>query len=181
MICSIIGCGPSGQYWDGKGYSIGVNDCFKFGKRTDILLIVNTLNKYPARKRIVEESRPKDKLYGIGEWCTHPNYRAVPYMNRFVGVLEKGKIYKSKTSPFIAVTLAYSMGYDKIILWGVDFDNHPIVNGQYLKNEIAMYAKLQDALLKKGCSMYLGCTEEFENQGALKDIIPNFRWIQSID
>lgn len=95
-------------------------------------------------------------------------------MNMWKGDLQKGKLYKSKTSPFIAVTMAYSLGYDKIVLWGVDFINHRIVKGSKLKSEVANFESLQKALVKNEASMYLGGTNEFTNQGALKEVLPNF-------
>lgn len=175
MIAHIIGCGPSGQHWNGVGFSIGVNDCFKFGQTTDYLVVVNSLDNYPERKKIVEESRPRKKLLGLESWCRHPNYEHIAYMNKWRGKIERGNLYKSKTSPFIAVTMAYSFGYDKIVLWGVDFVDHPNVNGAKLSAEVQNYLSLQIALQKKGCSMYLGATAEFTNEGVLKDQIPNFR------
>lgn len=178
MIASIIGCGPSGKYWNGEGFSIGVNDAFKWGNPTDILIVVNSLDNYPDRKQIVMESRPK-QLLALGTWSSHPSYKHIPYMNQWKGVLEKGKLYKSKTSPFIAVTLAYSMGYDKIVLYGVDFIGHPIVKGSKLRGEITAYESLQKALIKNGASMYLGGTDEHENDGVFKDLLPSFKWVSA--
>jgi len=174
MICHIIGCGESGKYWDGNGFSIGVNDCFKFGHHPDILIVVNNMRRFQERKKIIDATRPRVKLYGLGSWSNHPNYQHIDYMNIWKGDLKKGKLYKSKTSPFIAVTMAYSLGYDKIVLWGVDFVNHRIVKGSKLKSEVSNFESLQKALLKNGASMYLGGTNEFTNQGALKDALPNF-------
>lgn len=179
MICNIVACGPSGKYWDGNGYSIGVNDCRKWGYEVDVLLVVNSLDKYPDRKKIVADSSPREKLLALGMWCSHPKYERIPFMHPFRGTLEKGNLYKSTTSPFIAVTLAYSLGYNMIVLWGVDFDNHPVVKGHRLNSEVEMYGKLQIALRKDGCSMYLGCMDEYENEGALSGIIPNFRWVSA--
>jgi hypothetical protein len=176
MIAHIIGCGPSGKHWNGKGFSIGVNDCLKFDHNVDILVIVNSLNSYPERKKIVEDTRPRQTLYGISCWANHPCFTPIPTMVHWRGRLDKNhKIYRSKTSPFIAASMAYSMGYDKIVLWGVDFVDHPVVKDQKLRSEVGMYVSLQNALLKKGASMYLGATNDFENEGALKGFLPNFR------
>lgn len=175
MICHIVACGPSGAHWNGEGYSIGVNDCAKWGHKVDNLIVVNSLNSFPARKKIVEDTRPREKLFGISCWCHHPSYQHIGYMNAWRGRLEKGKIYKSISSPFIAVTMAYRMGYDKIILWGVDFINHQSIWGSKADREVLKYADLQRALRAKGASMYLGATADFTNEGALKDVLPNFR------
>lgn len=179
MICHIVACGESGKYWNGKGFSIGVNDCFKFGYQTDILIVVNSFDKYPDRKKIIQSSIPREKLYALGTWSGHPKYEHIRYMNAWKGKLDKGKLYKSKTSPFIAVTMAFGLGYDKIVLWGVDFISHPVVKGQRLNEEVRNFESLQSALLKQGASMYLGGTEDFVNQGALRDLIPNFIQIEN--
>lgn len=175
MICHIVACGTSGRHWNGQGFAIGVNDCLKYGQNVDILLIVNSLNSFPDRKKIVEETRPRLSLMGIGCWNDHPNYTPVPYMNSWNGRIEKGKIYKSKTSPFIAATLAFKLGYDKIVLWGVDLIDHPIVKGWKKDNEVRNFVSLHKALQKRGASLYLGATEDFTNEGALSLYLPNFR------
>lgn len=179
MICNVVACGPSGKYWNGKGYSIGVNDCRKWGHEVDILICINSLSKYPDRKQIVMDSRPREKFLAMGgSWSTHPCYERIAYMNHWRGKLEK-KLYRSISSPFVAVTLAYSLGYDKIILWGVDMTDHPIIKGQKQRSEVEKFVSLQNELLKKGCSMYLGQTEGFENTGALAGLIPGFTWLSA--
>lgn len=179
MIANIVACGPSGAQWDGRGFSIGVNDCRKWGYDVDILIVVNSLDKYPDRKKIVQDSRPRQELLGLGMWSSHPCYKRIGYMNQWKGKLEKGKLYKSKSSPFIAATLAYSLGYDKIVLWGVDFEKHPFIHSERLSVEVANFASLQKELERNGASMYVGQAEGFEYDGALADVLPRWTRVQS--
>lgn len=171
---------PIGQYWNGEEFSIGVNDCKKWGYEVDILFIGDSLNEYPDRKKVVEDSRPRQFLLGHEAWwSTHPSYKpmpcvyCIPHGTPWRG-LEKAKLYQRYSSPLIAVTLAYSMGYDEIVLWGIDFANHPFLRGHRLKQEVVMYMFVQNELLKDKCSMYLGEVEGFTNNGALGGLIPNF-------
>jgi hypothetical protein len=56
---SILGCGESGQYWDGIGDSIGVNDCWKFGHPTDYLMVLDPPGRFTEdRRKIIRESKP---------------------------------------------------------------------------------------------------------------------------
>jgi hypothetical protein len=186
MIAHIIGCGDSGKHWPGTGFSIGVNDCWKFGKETSCLLIVNNFHQYPERKEIIWNSTPKHGFYtNMPGFATHPNYKPliiprerplIPFTGRTTRV-QKGYLYKSITSPIIAVSLAWSMGFDKMVLWGVDFVNHNSVNGKKADREVSKYVEFNRALNKQGAGMYLGATDTFNNTGAFAGLLPNFKYV----
>lgn len=123
---TILGCGETGKLWDGEGPSIGVNDCEKFGKRVDYLLIVNAKGKFsPERLRVIEASRPKMMFSHLKRWEeTFSNFKHIP-ITQWAGTEIKPKtIYHSKTSPFVAISLAYCLGYSEAVLYGVDFKTH---------------------------------------------------------
>jgi len=168
MTCNIIALGPTGRQWDGNGYSIGVNDVWRYGKPTDAILCVNVFASEPDRERIVSESRPKYGFYSgnIRHWMKRPDYIRMQ-MRTFYGKYEKGQIYTSKSSPFIAVTLAACLGFDEIILWGVDMIDHKILNGKLLDFELQNWKDLYTGIGKCGIKLYLA-----KDFGALKDIIP---------
>lgn len=171
MICSIIGCGITAKLWNGEGYSIGVNDCWKYGLITDRLIVVNSLNKWQDRRKVVLDSTPKDGLYSmIANFNHHPNYKHIGPMQRFrpnrFGI-KPGVLYYSSTSPFIALSMAHNLGYKEIVLWGVDLVDHPNVKDNSLRREIQQFDSFCKALLKEGTNVYLG--SEF---GALKDYLP---------
>lgn len=155
--------------WDGKGFSIGVNDCWRFGKPTSAIVCVNVFKAQPERQKIVEQSRPKEGFYSSNTrmWISHPNYIPLPNMKRFTGKYDKGEIYYAKTSTFIAICLAVRLGYTEIVLYGCDLVSHKIVKGRSLDGEISDTKKLYEELLKHGIKLYL-----YKAFGAFKEIIP---------
>lgn len=166
--CSILGCGQTATNWDGSSYSIGVNDVWKYGIKTNRLIVVNSLTKWQDRRKIVLDSRPKDGLYSqIASFNHHPNYKHIGAMQRWRSTFKQGTLYHSSTSPFIGISMAHNMGFKEIVLWGVDFISHPVVKNNVLKREIMYYETFSKALLKEGTKVYLGTSF-----GALKDILP---------
>lgn len=167
--CNILGCGQTATNWDGSGYSIGVNDVGKYGIKTDRLIVVNSLTKWQDRRKIVLDSRPKDGLYSqIASFTHHPNYKHIGSMQRWKeGLLKKGVLYHSSSSPFIALSMAHNMGFKEIVLWGVDMVDHPNLKNNTLRKELRMFETFCKALLKEGTKVYIGTSF-----GALKDILP---------
>lgn len=169
MICSVVGCGQTAINWKGEGYSIGVNDCWRFNIITDRIIVVNSLIKWPERRKVIMNSTPKDGLYSmISNFSHHPNYKHIGSMQRWKGNgFKPGTLYYSSTSPFIALSMAHNMGFKEIVLYGVDFIDHPNVKGNSLKREVMQFDSFCKALLKEGTKVYL--SSEF---GALKDYLP---------
>lgn len=123
---NIIGCGETGSQWDGKGPSLGVNDCEKHGKRVDYLLLLNARGKFgPDRIRVIEATRPKMCFSHLARWGeTFTNFHHIE-ITKWLGTEIKPKtVYVSKTSPFAAISLAYVLGYTEAVLYGVDFNTH---------------------------------------------------------
>lgn len=164
MTAHIIALGESAKQWDGTGFSIGVNDCFR-NHKTDILLTVNNFNKEPERRAIIENSRPAEGLYSnLQTWGKHPDYKPL-IIQRFKKGIEEGIIYHATTSPFIAVSLAFYLGYKRFVLWGVDFIDHRNVKGNKLKQEVKTYLSFNEQLKKHGAEMFLGVNYgAFENK-----------------
>jgi len=161
MTISIVACGASGAQWDGTGLAIGVNDCFKFGKRTPILLIANHFSKFPAdRVETIKQHNPT-KFYCDNNSWRHifPNYAQVK-LRSWDGILRKepDRLAHADTSPFIAMSLAYNLGATKIVLYGVDFRTHHAYNdkSQMRIMEIRRYKQLTELLRSKGVKVYLG-------------------------
>lgn len=155
MTINVIGCGPSAMNWTGKGYSIGVNDCEKIGKRVDRLIVVNK-DFEPERMNVIQQSRPKDGLWSqMAFWSSHPRYKLLQ-TRKFMNVSRKDTIYHSITSPFIAMSMAAFMGADDIVLWGVDFTEHPIVKEDTLEREKDQYLRYISLLNVRGITVSLG-------------------------
>lgn len=168
MICSIIGCGESATEWKGEGYSIGVNDVWKYGLITDRLIIVNGMRAFPDRLKIILHSTPKDGLYShINGFCHHPNYKYIGSMQRWKGNLKEGILYHAASSPFIAVSMAHNIGFNEIVLYGCDMTNHKTLKNNTLKREIMAFETFSKELGKVGTKVYLGV-----DFGALKDTLP---------
>lgn len=177
---SILGCGESGQYWDGLGESIGVNDCWKFGHPTDYLMVINPSNSFiPERRKIIEKSRPhhfitdsktflrqwyakadqvKPNMNFKELWCTNGGQLIKYRFSKWTGTLHKDRIQYSNTSPFAAVSLAYLLGYNEIILWGVDFKTHRTwkADNPHMFEELDNYKALFKQLEDVGVSVKLG-------------------------
>jgi hypothetical protein len=172
MRCNIIGCGPTGAHWDGSGYSIGVNDCWKFGHPTDCLVVVNSFRELPSRYSLIVNSTPKDGFYSsLSSWSRHPNYKQIslrPYSGGDVSIQGRPEVLvHTRTSPLIAMHLAAKKGYTDLVLYGVDFADHPHVHGAELDREKKMYLKFIAALEKLGVRVYL-----YQKYGAFSDHIP---------
>ncbi len=159
MIANIIGLGQTALNWDGTGFSLGCNDVWRFGKPTNHLLVINSLNNEPERKKIVENSCPEILWSQMLTWQNHPNYKSIGPMASWHHKFSPGMIYTSNNSPFVAVTLAYKLGYRKFILWGVDLMNHRHIrqDNDMLPKALEDFHFLQVELLKNKASMYLGC------------------------
>jgi hypothetical protein len=170
MRANIIACGETGRLWDGTGFSIGVNDCWKFGKPTDALVCVNVFLNEPARQKIVSESRPAAGFYSSNTrmWINHPNYIPMLNLKRFEGKYVKGELYYRHTSTFIAITLAVKLGYTEIVLYGHDLTNHKHVKSRILEGEIKSTLELVKHLEKLEIKVYI-----YKPVGAFKDFLPS--------
>lgn len=161
MICNIIGCGESASKWDGNGDSIGVNDSFKFGHRIQNLVLLNEPSEFePDRLETILKTNP-DRLFTCYRSWAKPQYqfKSVTHFNYNVWqgqLASKGKYQTSRTSPFGAISVAYNLGYDEIILWGVDFRTHKVWhNGNHnFAKEIKNYKQLAAELKKKDVIVY---------------------------
>lgn len=167
---NIIALGPTGANWDGSGGSIGVNDCEKFGHKVASLVVVNSDFELPRLQIIKNTIAPAGFYSQLTYWFNQPNYKPLPPMKRFTGrenKQEAGWVYSSRTSPFIAISLAAYLGHNEIVLYGVDFEAHPIVNGDRLAREVDAYKKLIDFLHIRGVNVFLST-----DYGALRGFLP---------
>lgn len=161
MIVSVVACGASAQYYDGSGFSIGVNDAFKWGHKLNFLLVVNHPTKFrsePERFDTITQSKPEKFISHSSAWRTwFPNLeliRLYTYHSR----ADKFRIYHSQTSPFVAISYAVTMGATDIILWGVDFIDHKIFRAESKKQryEVDVYHQFINSISKHGVRVWLG-------------------------
>jgi hypothetical protein len=175
MIVSVVGCGSSAQYWHKVpvDLSIAVNDAFKFGHQPDQLVVINFERKFtPQRLAIIKSTKPKRMFTHTSTWKKHFPNAEVIRLSPFNGFVRKGMIYKSKTSPIVAMSLAVNQGAKELILWGIDFETHKSYNknnkqGQY---EISVYLKFIEQLNKQGIKVWRGADgSAFDKQLPLRD------------
>lgn len=159
MIVDIVASGASGSNWEQHDLSIGINDCWKWGKPTDALVICNRPEQF-AKERLhtIINSKPKDFYSWKPCWSQwFPNWKKINLIPWY-GTLHKGQIYESHTGPFIAMSLAFKLGATDIILWGVDFKNHSIFNesNPETDKEVNMYLELIEEMKEQGTNVWLG-------------------------
>lgn len=172
MVISISACGESGFDW-GKtpcDYSIGVNDFFKFGYPANELLLVNSPKSFtPDRLETIKSTKFDKVLTHSGTWDKIFPQNERIRMQSFSKHLEKGHVYSSKTSPFVAMSLAFNLGATDIILHGVDLIDHPAIKDKLLNYEIRNIQSFTKLLKDQGCNVWLS-----KPIGALKYIIPHW-------
>lgn len=161
MTISVIGCGESAKDWFRTpcDVSIGVNDCLKFGQNVDHLICVNSPLKFtPDRMKYITSSEPGRFHTHSDSWKQHfPNAEKL-HMRTFQGYVKKGQYYKSSTSPFIAISMAYNLNVKDIILWGVDFLTHKRYHegNKALLPELKNYLGIIEAIQKQGVKVWIG-------------------------
>ncbi len=135
MRCHILGAGPTAaQYKPDGEYSIGVNDCGKFGITPDELLFLNRPRHFNEGHRIeVIRNTNVHKVVTIAhlvdEWrtvFTESNIKSLPPLTRWRSGerFRMDQTYHTNNSPFTAMSYAVQNGFREIILWGVDFIDH---------------------------------------------------------
>lgn len=141
MLVSIIGCGTTAKDWFNTpcDISIGCNDMARFGRDPDWLVLVNR-RFTPEREKIIKATKAKRVLTSIKHWKDHfKNAEEIRMQQPFGKHLKKGHVYSSKTSPFIAMSLAFNAGATDIILFGVDLNNHPAIKDKLLNYELRQW------------------------------------------
>lgn len=152
---NIIGCGPSAALWNGQGESLGVNDCWKYGHPTDYLLVVDFPNKFaPKRLNVIHRAAPKKFFTQLPVWMQYAENIELIHLTKWRGRLEKGKINSSLTTPFIALSIAWNLGYKEIVLWGVDMN--PDFERSWIAEEITNIRELVNLLELEGIKVWLG-------------------------
>jgi hypothetical protein len=180
MICSIVACGDSAKEWYKTpcDFSVGVNDCKKWGPDVDHLVCVNSPMKFQPvransgidRLEIIMRSRPKKFYCHNSNWNHYFKGKGVPVemlsMRNYNGSLRPNRLYFSKTSPFVAITLAVKLGARELILWGVDMLNHARFKEGHkdFGLELSNYLSLFDELGKQGIKVWIGNSETCLNK-----------------
>lgn len=156
MTISVIGCGPTAEGWHNTpcDLSIGCNDCARFGKDTDWLVVVN--RRFPSeREDFIIHSNPKRFFTTIYYWNKLFSHAETLRLQRFSKHVKKGHVYSSKTSPFVALSLAFNAGAKDVILFGVDLVSHPVIKDKLRDYELRQFERFCREIAKQGCQTWV--------------------------
>lgn len=158
MTVSVIGCGQSAKDWHKTpfDFSVGVNDCIKFGKNVNTLVLINAPFKFEPTKDNGYQNRLKVILSSLpGQVLTNLRDNWKPYfqginvegisLSRFgKKTFQFGNYYHTQTSTFVALLHAVYMKPEVINLFGCDLVDHPNfpVEERETKFEIEQYLEL---------------------------------------
>lgn len=159
MIFTIVGCGESARNWMPNGISIGSNDCEKFGKPVDYLILANIPRKFGDRLNTIKKTKAKVMVTSLNEWKQiFPNCEKIQRVTSFNKLIMKGYVQTSSTTPIMCMSMAVRMGAKTLILWGVDFLTHGSyrVGTKSGDREIEKYLRYFRACKEKGIEVYRG-------------------------
>lgn len=156
MIISVVACGKTAEGWHNTpcDLSIGCNDCARFGKDTDWLVVIN--RKFPAdREVVIKASEPKKFFSTIDYWQKQFPKSETLRLQRFSKHVKKGHVYSSRTSPFVALSLAFNAGANDVIMFGVDLTSHPVIKDKLRDYELRQFERFCRELAKQGCQVWV--------------------------
>lgn len=156
MICQVLGLGESiKDFKEYEGYRIGVNDIYQY-TYCDRVVVVNDFKKLPERKHYIDTCRPLDGLWSqLRCWQYHPDYRKLSFQP-WNGVFKDKTVFSGKSSPFIALTMAYSIGFKEIVLWGVDMNTHNVIKDRTKIVELNNFTTFITQIEKRGVKVFKG-------------------------
>lgn len=163
MVISIIGCGPTSEGWYNTpcDLSIGVNDAKKWGVHLDWLVVIN--RKFPPdREQIIKDSRPKKFFTTIDYWRKLFPKAETLRLQQFSKHVKKGHVYSSKTSPFVALSLAFNAGAKDVIMFGCDLNEshpHPVIKDKLRNYELRQFERFCREIAKQGTQVWVSCKD----------------------
>lgn len=167
MIFTVVASGESAQHFERHGTVIGSNDCEKWGKPVDILILVNSPHKFKERIHTIKKSKAKVLTNSVANWKPYfQNCEKISRLISFNKLILKNFVYSSQTTPIICLSLAIKMGAKEIIMWGVDFKNHAHFREgtKSGSREIDVYKRFFKECNRIGVKVYLGANNTaFDN------------------
>lgn len=136
---------------------IGVNDIWSRVK-TEMVVCVDSQNKFDSKRlQTIKESKPEKFYSHIKDWgkVFNGSFNHLPIHP--VGIFKEDKVYYSNNSPFVAASLAYTLGYKNIVIYGADFNSHTKLKGLHTFNKILSDFKwLKENLNQRGVKLMVG-------------------------
>ena len=174
MVIKVLGLGDSLSDYVPDGCStVGVNDIFKHHPVEYLVCLDKPRVFSRERLEIIKQSNPVKFYSQIEEWKFMPNFHQIilSSVRHSVEQIDTGKYLQSNNSAFTATHVAYKSGASEIILYGVDFVNHPAFNDP--KAEVKLRAALRSfydlhlEFKKRGVKLYVS-----SKKSALAEFIP---------
>jgi len=167
---AVLGLGPSLSLYNPQeyGFSIGVNDIWKY-HHTDAIVCLDKHSIFAGERLMtIENSKPKSFYSQIANWSHMPGFQILDltphYPDREVN-LGIPQIYKSYCSPFVACQVAYKYyRATEIHVFGVDMINHPHLTRDLCDKIKLHFQHLKKALENEGCKLVIF------GEGILKDL-----------
>lgn len=160
MKIHILGLGDTLKHYTPDGnITIGVNDIHSRIK-TDYVVCVDVPSAF-TKKRFTTIAKTECKGFytQLNDWSNYVQNVNIIEFNSGRGLLhhlDNDKFCYSNNSPYIACILAYKMGATDIVLWGVDFIDHPHINGSPRDKALRDYKSLFLELQKRGVKLSVG-------------------------
>lgn len=156
---AVLGLGESLKLFKKEDFdfTIGVNDIWRAVK-TDAVVCLNAASSFPGyRLQFIRDCKPKVFYSQITNWDFMSGFFKIEFFpglpDNFITLNDK-KLFKSICSPFVAVQIAYKYhNATEIHIFGVDFTNHPIINGKLLDTVKRHFTNLKNELAKNNVPM----------------------------
>lgn len=173
ITIDVLGCGPGIKNFKPIGNILfGVNDIFKYHKVDYLVLLDHPEAFNKERLEIIKNSKPFRTLSDLDSWAFMPGYKKFTKAETPGDVstlTDSHKIPFHCDSTFTATALASCLICDNIVLWGVDFTNHPHLkeHSEIIKK---CYKDLYKALIKIDIKLFVGYKESL-----LSDVLPIYK------
>jgi len=149
---------------------IGVNDAGKFGHRIDQLMFINRPRHFnePAEGNAKYSRLDVIKMTNVDEVLTLEALarewtEALPKtiirqftVTRWRKEVQRNQVYHTDSSPFTAMSYAFTQGFDEIVLWGVDFIGHRYLTAQF---SAPCFSQFASQVERQRCKIYKGRNE----------------------
>jgi len=165
MKIDVLGLGETLNHYQNDGSTtIGVNDIQRYHSTDYVVCVDHTTVFNAERLQGIKNSKCIGFYTQLEDWNNLVQNVNIIEFNRGRGLidgLDSDRFCYSNNSPYVACILAYKLGAKKIVLWGVDFNDHPHLNGSAREKSFRDYKELQKALNKRGVSIYCGHEDSY--------------------
>lgn len=136
----ILGTAPSVRLYEpDNGFKIGVNDINKFVNVNHLVILDNPSRFTKERLSIINKSNPDILISHINLWSYKKNFHQIKLASNRSSItqINEPNVYPySIMSPYVAIIHAYKLGFDDIMIYGVDLTNHEFLSDNYKQKRV---------------------------------------------